>query len=62
MLTGLRNGHVVKDEGDILVGWSTLGTDTILSIVDNDKGLVMKQLAPSDVEEPEELLAEMGVL
>lgn len=62
VLTGLRNGHVVKDEGDILVGWSTLGTDTILSVVDNDKGLVMKQLAPSDVEEPEELLAELGVL
>ena len=39
-----------------------MGTDTILSVVDNDKGLVMKQLAPSDVEEPEELLAELGVL
>ncbi|WP_448856029.1 beta-N-acetylglucosaminidase [Corynebacterium camporealensis] len=62
VLTGLRSATAVEDDGNRVVGWSTLGSTIILSVVDNREGLVMQQLTNSDEVDPEERLAELDLL
>lgn len=61
LLTELRSSRVVEDTGDRVVGWSTLGTTAVITIVDNDRGLVMQQMVSSDREDPEDLIYELGL-
>lgn len=60
-LTGLRSSRVVEDTGDRVVGWSTLGTTSVITVVDNDQGQVMQQMVSSDREDPEEIIYELGL-
>ncbi len=60
-LTQLRSSHVMRDTGDIVVGWSTLGTSAVITVVDNKKGLVMQQLVSSDKVDPEKRIVELGL-
>lgn len=62
VLTELRSSRVVEDSGDRVVGWSTLGTTAVLTVVDNDKGLVMQQMISTDQEDPEDKLKELGLI
>lgn len=61
LLTELRSSRVVEDTGRKVVGWSTLGTTAVITVVDNDEGLVMQQMVSSDQEDPEERIYELGL-
>ncbi|GAB2499955.1 hypothetical protein CATRI_03145 [Corynebacterium atrinae] len=61
LLTELRSSRVVEDTGTRVVGWSTLGTTAVITVVDNDKGLVMQQMVSSDREDPEKKIYELGL-
>ncbi len=61
VLTELRSSRVLEDDGNRIVGWSTLGTTAVLTVVDNELGMVMQQMISTDQEDPEEKLEQMGV-
>ncbi len=62
LLTELRSSRVVEDTGRRVVGWSTLGTTAVITVVDNDEGLVMQQMVSSDQVDPEEQIHELGLV
>ena len=61
VLTELRSSQVIEDDGDRVVGWSTLGTTAVITAVDNKEGMVMQQMISSDQEDPEEKIKELGL-
>lgn len=61
VLTELRSSQVIEDDGDRVVGWSTLGTTAVITVVDNKEGMVMQQMISSDQEDPEEKIEELGL-
>lgn len=61
LLTELRSSRVVEDSGDRVVGWSTLGTTAVITVVDNNKGLTMQQMVSSDKQDPLERIYELGL-
>ena len=61
VLTELRSSQVIEDDGDRVVGWSTLGTTAVITVVDNKEGRVMQQMISSDQEDPEEKIKELGL-
>lgn len=61
LITELRSSRVVEDTGRKVVGWSTLGTTAVITVVDNDEGLVMQQMVSSDRVDPEERIYELGL-
>ncbi|WP_237801495.1 beta-N-acetylglucosaminidase [Corynebacterium accolens] len=62
VLTELRSSHAIEDDGDRVVGWSTLGTTAVITVVDNKQGLVMQQMISSDQVDPEEKIKELGLV
>jgi len=61
LITELRSSRVVEDTGRKVVGWSTLGTTAVITVVDNDEGLVMQQMVSSDRVDPQERIYELGL-
>lgn len=61
VLTELRSSRVVEDKKDRVVGWSTLGNTAILTVVDNERGLVVQQMASTDQIDPEDRIYELGL-
>ena len=61
VLTELRSSQVIEHSGDRVVGWSTLGTTAVITVVDNKEGMVMQQMISSDQEDPEEKIKELGL-
>lgn len=61
LLTELRSSRVVEDSGSKVVGWTTIGTMSIITVVDNDQGLVLQQMVSSDKIDPEERIYELGL-
>lgn len=61
LITELRSSQVVSDTGRFVVGWSTLGTTAVITVVDNEQGQVMQQLVSSDIEDPDEKIADLGL-
>lgn len=61
LLTELRSSRVVEDSGSKVVGWTTIGTMSIITVVDNDEGLVLQQMVSSDKIDPEERIYELGL-
>lgn len=61
LLTELRSSRVVEDDGDRIVGWSTLGTSAIITVVDNRAGQVLQQLVSSDQEDPRQRIYDLGL-
>ena len=61
LLTELRSSRVVDDNGDRVVGWSTLGTSAIITVVDNREGQVMQQLISTDQEDPRQRIYDLGL-
>ena len=61
LITELRSSRVVEDTGRKVVGWSTLGTTAVITVVDNEEGLVMQQMVSSDRVDPEERIYELGL-
>src|SRR5699024_11287994 len=51
VLTELRSSTVLEDSGDRVVGWSTLGSTAVLTVVDNKEGLVVQQMLSTDQED-----------
>lgn len=62
VLTELRSSHAIEDDGDRVVGWSTLGTTAVITVVDNKEGLVMQQMISSDQVDPEEKIKDLGLV
>ncbi|SDS36698.1 hypothetical protein [Corynebacterium timonense] len=62
LLTELRSSRIVEDSGERIVGWSTLGTSAIITVVDTDKGQVMQQLISTDQEDPRQRIEELGLI
>lgn len=62
VLTELRSSRVIEDSGNRVVGWSMLGNTAILTVVDNDEGLIMQQMISTDQDDPEERLKELGLV
>lgn len=62
VLTELRSSHAIEDDDDRVVGWSTLGTTAVITVVDNKEGLVMQQMISSDQVDPEEKIKELGLV
>lgn len=61
LLTELRSSRVVEDTGRKVVGWSTLGNTAIITVVDNELGLVMQQMISTDEYEPRDRIRELGL-
>ena len=61
LLTVLRSSRVVEDNGDRVVGWSTLGTSAIITVVDNEAGQVMQQLISTDQDDPRQRIYDLGL-
>ncbi|WP_236684286.1 hypothetical protein [Corynebacterium epidermidicanis] len=61
LLTELRSSRVVEDSGDRIVGWSTLGTTAVITVVDNKRGLTMQQMVSSDKQDPRKRIEELGL-
>lgn len=61
LLTELRSSRVVEDSGSKVVGWTTIGTMSIITVVNNDQGLVLQQMVSSDKIDPEERIYELGL-
>lgn len=61
LLTELRSSRIVEDDGERIVGWSTLGTSAIITVVDNKRGQVMQQLVSSEQEDPRERIEKLGL-
>lgn len=61
LLTELRSSRVVEDNGDRVVGWSTLGTSAIITVVDNREGQVMQQLISTEQEDPRQRIYDLGL-
>ena len=61
LLTELRSSRVVEDDGDRVVGWSTLGTSAIITVVDNEAGQVMQQLISTDQDDPRQRIYDLGL-
>ncbi|WP_245802256.1 hypothetical protein [Corynebacterium pacaense] len=61
LLTELRSSRVVEDTGKKIVGWTTMGTMSIITVVDNDNGLVLQQMVSSDKIDPEKRIYELGL-
>ena len=61
LLTELRSSRVVEDNGDRVVGWSTLGTSAIITVVDNEAGQVMQQLISTDQDDPRQRIYDLGL-
>lgn len=61
VLTELRSSTVLEDSGVRVVGWSTLGSTAVLTVVDNKEGLVVQQMLSTDQEDPEDRLIELGL-
>lgn len=59
LLTQLRGAKVVSDEGDRIVGWSTLGTTAIITVVEPDDGLVLQLMVDTDEVDPTERIYEL---
>ncbi|GAB3692917.1 hypothetical protein GCM10027595_04920 [Corynebacterium nasicanis] len=62
LITELRSSRVVEDTGRTVVGWSTLGTTAVITVVDNEEGLVMQQMVSSDRVDPEERIYDLGLV
>lgn len=62
LLTELRSSRVVEDTGSRIVGWTTMGTMSIITVVDNDSGLVLQQMVSSDRIDPEERIYELRLV
>lgn len=62
VLTELRSSRVLSDDGNVVIGWSTLGSTAVLTAVDNDRGLVLQQMISTDQEDPETKLQQLGLL
>ena len=62
LLTELRSSRVVEDTGSRIVGWTTMGTTSIVTVVDNDEGLVLQQMVSSDRIDPEDRIYELGLV
>ena len=61
LLTGLRTSKVIKDTGTLVVGWSTLGNTAIITVVDNDNGLVLQQMVSIDEVDPTKQIYKLGL-
>ena len=61
VLTELRSSEVVEDTGRFVVGWSTVGSSAVVTVIDNDKGQIMKQLLTMDREGPREHIYKLGL-
>lgn len=61
LLTELRSSRVVEDTGTKVVGWSTLGSIAVITVVDNDKGLILQHMVSSDEYDPAERIYELGL-
>lgn len=61
LLTKLRGSEVVEEDGNRIVGWSSLGNSAIVTVVDNSKGQVMQRLATKGSEDPRQLIEEFGL-
>lgn len=61
VLTELRSSEIVEDTGRYVVGWSTLGSTAVITVVDNDKGMVLQHMVSSDSIEPEKHIKELGL-
>lgn len=61
-LTELRTSQVVDDSGDRVVGWSSLGSTAIITVVNTESGLVMQHMISGDAEEPEKKIKALGLV
>ncbi|MCS4535813.1 hypothetical protein [Corynebacterium sp. HS2168-gen11] len=61
ILTGLRSSRVIEDTGRFVIGWSTVGNTAIITVVDNDEGLVLQQLVSTDDINPTQRIYELGL-
>ncbi|MEZ2121463.1 hypothetical protein [Corynebacterium sp. CCM 9203] len=61
LLTELRSARIVQDDGDVIVGWSSIGTVAIITVVDNARGVVLQQMISTDEQDPRERILELGL-
>lgn len=61
LLTELRSSRVVEDTGNKVVGWSTLGSIAVITVVDNDKGVLLQHMVSSDDIDPAERIYQLGL-
>lgn len=61
LLTELRSSRVVEDKANRIVGWTTLGNNAVVTVVDTDKGQVLQQIISSDRVDPEVRIRELGL-
>lgn len=62
LLTELRSSRVVLDTGSHIIGWTTLGNNAVVTVVDTHKAQVMQQMISSDKVDPEERIKKLGLV
>lgn len=61
-LTELRNSRVVEDTGSRIVGYSAIASTTVITVIDNDRGLIMQEMLTSDKTDPETRIRDLGLV
>ncbi|WJZ01955.1 hypothetical protein [Corynebacterium freiburgense] len=62
LLTELDSSRIVERDDDKLIGWSSLGSTAVITVVDTKRGLVMQQMMSADKQEPKDRIIELGLL
>lgn len=62
LLTGLDSSRIVERDGDKIVGWSSIGSTAVITVVNSKEGLVMQQMMSSDKQEPTDRIIELGLV
>ena len=62
LLTGLQSSHIVSDDGSRIVGWSTLGSTAVITVVDRKAGQLMQQPVSSGKIDPMTRLIDLGLV
>lgn len=62
LLEELKSSRLLYNDDVRLVGWTMFGSTAIITVVDNDEGLVMQQMTSTDEQDPKDKIRELGLL
>lgn len=61
-LTELRSSRVLQDKDNKIIGWTTTGATSVITIVDNKNGTVAQKMVGADGTDPEQEIKRLGLV